>query len=383
MLAFNLRNKAQSQSINVPGKGICLLPGEFAIFTDKICCIEVRDARDSPRQLHDSLAKGHTIVLTGSYAYANGVYRYCDHFQRDLVAWEEFAHITDRTQRNAAFTAERRKKLHRLLLLGRGDTLIDLQNPPDTTGLQEWLQEPTGDKMFLIPLRRLQRILTDMRRACEGIFMEILGGTITILPHVYVPADQSVPVMFSEYRHLIKGKRVLDMGTGTGVLALLAAKLGANMVVATDSNPNAVANARLNVQRLGLANKVEVRDSADLFDSVQDEIFDVILFNAPWIQGEPQTLYDTANYDPGYRVLDGFLQSAPKYLAEDGAILLQYSDVSQRKGEKSITHLEKVIKTSGLRIVSRQSIARVSRVLGAKENVFLFEIRKDGDLDYE
>jgi methylase of polypeptide subunit release factors len=313
----------------------------------------------------------------------NGIYRYCDHFQRSLVAWEEFGHIADRAQRSTAFTAERRQKLHRLLLLARGDGLVDVQDPPDTTGLQEWLQRPTGDELFLIPVRRLQRILTDMRRAREGIFIDILGDTITILPHVYVPADQSVPAMFAEYRHLMEGNRVLDMGTGTGVLALLAVRLGAARVIATDSNPSAVANARLNIERLDLADKVEIRGPADLFEPVQGELFDVILFNAPWIQGKPQTLYDTANYDPGYRVLDGFLHGASEHLAPGGAILLQYSDVSQRKGEDSITHLEKTVKANGLWIAARQSVARVSRVLGAKERVFLFEIRRIGDRSHD
>jgi methylase of polypeptide subunit release factors len=380
---FKSHRRARPQFIDVPGRDPCLLPHEFAIFTGDIGSIEVHDARESPQELQERLAEGAAMVLTGPYTYINGIYRYCKHFERRLVKSEEFAHIADRIQRSAAFTAERRRRIHRLLLVGRGDSLMDVQNPPDTTGLQEWLEEPTGDREFLIPLRRLQRILTDMQRASEGIFMDILGGAITILPHVYVPSDQSVPAMFMEYRHLMEGRSVLDVGTGTGVLALLAARLGASKVIGTDSNPYAAKNARINVERLGMTRIVEIRGPADLFDSVQGETFDTILFNAPWIQGEPQTLYDTANYDPGYRVLDCFLQSAPEYLASDGAILLQYSNISQRKGEDSIIHLEKAIKMNGLRIVGKRSIARVSRVLGAQESVFLFEIRRDGDHSHE
>jgi methylase of polypeptide subunit release factors len=260
--------------------------------------------------------------------------------------------------------------------MAQGDSLLEVQEPPDTAGLQKWMQRSTGDAAFLIPVRRLQRILTDMKRAREGIFVEAIDGTITIFPHVYVPADQSVPNMFVEYGHIIKDGNVLDMGTGTGILALLAARLGAAAVIATDNNSNAVANARLNAERLGLADLVEVRGPANLFDSVEDEKFHAILFNAPWIQGEPRTLYDTANYDPGYRIMDGFLKEAPDHLMPDGAILLQYSDVSQRKGENSIEHLEEAISVNGLQIASKNSIARVSRVLGAREHVLLFEIRR-------
>ena len=383
MSFFESHRRARPQFVDVPGRGSCLLPHQFAIFTGDIDSIQVHDARESPQELQKRLTEGAAMVLTGPYVYINGIYRYCKHFERKLVKSEEFAHIADRIQRSAAFAAERRRRIHRLLLVGRGDSLMDVQNPPDTTGLQEWLEEPTGDRDFLIPLRRLQRILTDMQRAREGISMDILSGTITILPHVYVPSDQSVPVMFMEYRHLMEGRSVLDMGTGTGVLALLAGRLGASKVIGTDSNPYAVENARINVERLGLTSTVEITGPADLFDSVQGGIFDTILFNAPWIQGEAQTLYDTANYDPGYRILDCFLRSAPEYLASDGAILLQYSNISQRKGEDSIIHLEKAVKTNGLRIVGKKSIARVSRVLGARENVFLFEIRRDGDHSHE
>lgn len=370
-----------TQVLEVPGTGRCVLPHEFAIFTGQVGHIEVHNARESPRDLHGRLAAGTAVVLTGPYAYADGVYRYCQRFERRLVAREEFAHVADRGQRSAVFTEARRRKLHHLLLRARGDCLLDVQDPPDTVGLQEWLEEPTGDETFLIPVRRLQRILTDMRRANEGIPIEGLGGSITIRPHVYVPADQRVPGMFAEYGRLMEGKRVLDMGTGTGVLALLAVRLGATGVVATDNNPKAVATARLNAERLGLTDTVEVRGPADLFDSVRGETFDVILFNAPWIQGEPQTLYDTANYDPGYRVMDGFMQAAPDHLAPDGVILLQYSNVSQRKGDDSMVHLDAVIAANGMRVVASRSIARISRVLGAREHVFLFEIRKAGNND--
>jgi len=365
-----------AQVLTVPGAGSCVLPHDFAIFTGPLSTVERHDARESPRDLHARLAAGTALVLTGPYAYVDAVFRYCQRFQRDLVARDEVPPLADRALRLAAFTEARWRKLHRLLLLAQGDSLLDVADPPDTSGLQDWLEAPTGDAVFLIPLRRLQRILTDMRRAGEGLAIDGLGGSITILPHVYVPGDRSVPAMFAAYAHLIAGKRVLDMGTGTGVLALLAARLGAIEVVATDNNAQAVENARLNVERLGLTGTVEVRGPADLFDSVVGETFDVILFNAPWIQGEPRTLYETANYDPGYRVINGFLRAAPTHLASDGAILLQYSNVSQRTGEGSLDHLHEVITATGLRVAATRSIARVSRVLGAREHVFLFEIRR-------
>jgi len=369
------RAERRGPTVEVPGAGACLLPREFAAFTGVLDAVERHDARESPRDLHARLGRGAAIVLSGPYAYVDGVFRYCQRFQRGLVGRDEFRHVRDPIQRRAAFAEARRRSLHRLLLLVRGDRLLDVSEPPDTAGLQEWLDGSTGEQTFLIPVRRLQRILTDMRRAREGLAIPVLGSSIALLPHVYVPADASVPAMFAEFGSLLTGRSVLDMGTGTGVLALLAARLGAVRVVATDRSEKAVANARLNAARFGVERIVEVRGPADLFEAVAGEAFDVILFNAPWIQGEPQTLYDTAVYDPRYRVLDGFLEAAPRHLARGGVILLQYSDASQCRGDRGMERLSGVAAQFGLEIVGERHIARVSRVLGARERVFLFEIR--------
>lgn len=368
--------KPPESTLNLPGIGAILLPREFAVFTGPVDKVERRGTGESPQAIHARLVEGAAAVLTGSYPYADGIYRYCQRFERELADPSETAQIAGLGRKSAAFAELRRRKLHRLLFLARGDELVEMSNPPDTTGLQEWLEEPTGDKLFLIPIRRLQRILTDMRRAAEGIPIPALGGTITILPHVYVPADASVPGMFADYSELMKNRRVLDMGAGTGVLAILAAKLGAKQVVATDSNPRAVANARLNAKRLGVESIVDVRGPADLFDSVPGERFDIVLFNAPWIQGEPLTIYDTANYDPGYRVIDAFFRAVSIHLAPDGVILLQYSDISRRETGGSITHLHSLLAGNGFRVAASRNILRISRVSGSRERVYIFEIRK-------
>jgi len=377
-----------ARELDVPGVGRCLLPKEFEAFTGPPGRIEPHDARDSVKALHEAVADGAWIVLAGPYAYVDAVFRYCKRFERRLVAREECAHVAAGAKRRAAFAAARRRKLHHILVPARGEELVGVEDPPDATGLQDWLAEPTGGELYLIPVRRLQRILTDMRRAREGIVIEGLGEAITILPHVYVPADASVPAMFLEYAPLFEGASVLDVGTGTGVVALLAARLGAARVVATDVSARAVENARVNAARLGLGSVVDVREAADLFEAVEGERFDLVAFNAPWIEGEPRTPYDVALYDPGFRVLDGFLAGARAHLAPGGRILLQYSSISQGTGLRrdgaasaaqagggSLDHLRETVAASGLEVASERSIARRSRVIGGLERVVLYEIR--------
>jgi HemK-related putative methylase len=85
---------------------------------------------------------------------------------------------------------------------------------------------------------------------------------------------------------------VLDMGTGSGVCAVFAAK-HARRVVAVDINAAAVRCAGINALLNHLEHKIDVRHG-DLFAPVPEERFDLILFNPPFVQGAPQDDRDRA-----------------------------------------------------------------------------------------
>lgn len=115
------------------------------------------------------------------------------------------------------------------------------------------------------------------------------------------------------------GERVLDMGTGTGVNALLAARSGAT-AVGVDINPVAVAAAR----RKAVANWLDERTTfveGDLFDSV-DGTFDVIVFDPPFRWFAPRDLLEMAFADDGYATLTRFFAEVPEQLRPGGRVLL-------------------------------------------------------------
>jgi release factor glutamine methyltransferase len=85
---------------------------------------------------------------------------------------------------------------------------------------------------------------------------------------------------------------VLDMGTGSGVGAVFAAK-HARRVVAVDINPAAVRCAGINALLNQLEHKIDVRHG-DLFAPVTGERFDLVLFNPPFVKGAPQDDRDRA-----------------------------------------------------------------------------------------
>jgi HemK-related putative methylase len=86
--------------------------------------------------------------------------------------------------------------------------------------------------------------------------------------------------------------RVLDMGTGSGVGAIFAARRGAQ-VTAVDINPDAVRCARINALLNDLSDKIVVLEG-DLFAPVTGQRFDMILFNPPFYRGLPANKLDFA-----------------------------------------------------------------------------------------
>ena len=132
--------------------------------------------------------------------------------------------------------------------------------------------------------------------------------------------------------------RVLDLCTGSGCVAAAIAKhVKTAVVVATDISEKAVDVARKNVERLGLAARVEVRHG-DLFDPIRDMVdpmpFDVIVANPPYIPSAQIAALDRSvrEYEPT-TALDGgpdgldlhrrILAQAPERLTRNGRIFLE------------------------------------------------------------
>ncbi|MEU3270046.1 methyltransferase [Saccharomonospora sp. NPDC006951] len=115
------------------------------------------------------------------------------------------------------------------------------------------------------------------------------------------------------------GERVLDMGTGCGVNAILAARAGAE-VVAVDTNPHAVRAAAANAERNGVAERVDVR-RGDVFSAVEGT-FDLMIFDPPFRWFAPRDLVETATTDENYRAMTEFFAGARARLTARGRLLI-------------------------------------------------------------
>jgi len=136
---------------------------------------------------------------------------------------------------------------------------------------------------------------------------------------MYKPREDSY-LLEKWVRRFAKG-RVLDMGTGSGILALAALEKGCD-VLAVDINPKSVAH----VKSLGVDAVV-----SDLFSNVEGK-FDVIVFNPPYLPAigceDADVKLVVCGGDVGNEIINRFLLSAKKYLAKGGRILLLFSSDS-------------------------------------------------------
>lgn len=142
----------------------------------------------------------------------------------------------------------------------------------------------------------------------------------------------------------LSGKRVAEVGTGSGILALAAARAGASSVVAIDINPNAARTARENALANGLGERV-VAICSNLLSAVAPlPLFDVILSSPPSFPGQPRDLADRAwHAGPDYRDIAGLFDQARERLAPGGCLYVLFSS------DSDLTLLGALIQRAGFR----------------------------------
>ncbi|MDT9695784.1 HemK2/MTQ2 family protein methyltransferase [Streptomyces sp. P17] len=155
---------------------------------------------------------------------------------------------------------------------------------------------------------------------------------ILVLPGVYAPQEDTellADALADE--PLPRGAEVLDVGTGSGALALQAARRGAR-VTAVDVSWRAVCTARLNVWRTGLS--VRIRHG-NLFAPVRGQSYDLILSNPPYVPtpvADPEPHGPARSWDAGNDgrlVLDRICGEAPALLRPGGVLLVVHSALSR------------------------------------------------------
>lgn len=235
----------------------------------------------------------------------------------------------------------------------------------DTIDISNGLGRPSPPHGFLRRLFRstvhvlsyrlfLRRRTTTVSRAA--------GFRLTVPPTVFHPRIFITSEFFAGFLGGLdlRGKHVAEVGTGSGILALAAAKAGATRVVAIDINPHAAQAAHYNARDNGLGARVNGLCSNLLTAVAPRPLFDVILSSPPSFPGEPRDLADRAwHAGPNYRDIAALFEQARERLKANGCLYLLLSS------DSDLNVLGTLIEQAGFRarLVAERSILVESFIL--------------------
>jgi SAM-dependent methyltransferase len=250
--------------------------------------------------------------------------------------------------------SQRARTLGALLVALDADYVMGLGRAPDVRQACSEVFGP-GDGPCVMSMRTLLGLIGAHEWRIKGIEVAAIKGRIH--PHYGVFA----PIR-SEYLELVAAAPLpaltgslsvaFDIGTGTGVLAAVLARRGLRQVLATDLDPRAVACARENIARLGLADRVEVQER-NLFPEGGAAL---VVCNPPWIPARPSSSIERGIYDPDGQLLNEFLQALPRHLAPGGEGWLILSDLAEHLGLRSRAELLRAFDTAQLRVIGQHEM---------------------------
>ncbi len=247
--------------------------------------------------------------------------------------------------------AQRARTLGMLLLCFGPDHALVNRRAPDVRQAcaEAYGADTTG---YVMPMTELLGVISAYEWRRRGVTVAALGDRIHAHFGVFAPVRgeyldllTSAPLPAA----LADGAPAFDIGTGTGVIAAILAHRGVSRVIGTDVNPRALACARDNITRLGLASRVAVLETS-LFPPGRAGL---IVCNPPWLPGRPASALEQAIYDPGQRMLSGFLSGVRDHLTPGGEAWLVLSDLAERFGLRTREALLEGFANAGLEVAGR------------------------------
>ncbi len=196
---------------------------------------------------------------------------------------------------------------------------------------------------------------------------EFYGLEFKVTPDVLIPRPDTETLVEAALERIALQQpcRVLDLGTGSGAIAIAIAHLRPHaQVTAVDASPAALAVAGANAARLTSGNVRLL--CGDWFAAVEAERFDVIVSNPPYINADdPHLQQGDLRFEPpgalasgadGLDAIRNIVSAAPQHLAPGGWLLLEHGyDQAERVGA--------LLRAAGFkRVESRRDLAGIQRV---------------------
>ena len=199
---------------------------------------------------------------------------------------------------------------------------------------------------------------------------DFMGEKFIVNPSVLIPRDETEILVYKTVEIIKKNnfKTVLDIGTGSGCIACMIAKMTNATVIGADISFEALEIAFKNMEKLKLFNKALFRKS-DLFSMIrEDEKFDIIVSNPPYIPPsmknhiqkevsfEPETALYTKD-EKGLEFYEKIIKDAPKFLNNNGHLLFEL-------GINESLEVAQLMKNTGFKNIQIvKDLANIDRVI--------------------
>lgn len=312
--------------------------------------VVVVDDRTTAKAAHRTAEAGTAMLWRGDFHAARRLVQDLDRRLRRRPEPEGDAASLFRAHRAAR--AERAELLGRVLLVLEPDRTLALDRAPDVReACLHAYGPPTGEPMC-VSVPELLGVVSAHQWHEKGVDVPALGERIHPDYGVFAPVRSEYVDLVAEAPLPAEPPVAFDLGTGTGVLAAVLGRRGAR-VVATDINPRAVACARANLHRLGLAERVTVEET-DLWPSGRA---DVVVCNPPWIPARPTSALELGVYDQDSDMLHRFIDGLREHLNPGGEGWLVLSDLAERLGLRTRAALLDRIAAAGLEVRDRYDTA--------------------------
>lgn len=228
----------------------------------------------------------------------------------------------------------------------------------------------TEDKLKIVEEKAKLRAKT--REPIQYIIglADFMGEKFLVNKDVLIPRDET-ELLVRKAIEIIKEnnfKMVLDMCTGSGCIACMIAKLTNSQAMGVDISTEAIHTAFKNMEKFGLYNRAIFRKS-DIYSKIrEDEKFDLIVSNPPYIPPkEKETIQEEVSYEPdlalyttdekGLAFYEKIIKDAPKFLNKGGYLMFEL-------GIEQSTSVAQLMKKAGFENIKvLKDLANIDRVI--------------------
>ena len=250
---------------------------------------------------------------------------------------------------------------------------LDLPRAPNVQAALCDVYGVENTEPFVLPLAQLLGFIGAHEWHKKGVTIPELGGAIHVPFGVFSPIRGEYLPLIAQAKLPANARTVLDVGTGSGVIAALLAQRGVENIIATDTNPRAVACAQANIAQLGFAPQINVLQQ-DLFG---EHTADLIVCNPPWLPAKPTSAVETALYDPKHAMLHAFLRGAAAHLAQGGQVWLVMSNLAELLGLRGAHDLANWFAQYGWRVVGSLKTAPQHRKASNRSDPLAFARQRE------